>query len=211
MYTPPCFRQKLHWQARTGHSPTGFAVRYSNPIAPQWQRPRQAFTCGCSTAASRTPPRAAWRRSASRRSSGGAISLRAARSIQPPSLRMRAASRPSPFRISFTSRKREPSGARPASASVTVIGSCRPISRWYSSSSRRTTGPMLPLGELGHREAVLLEEAHARVHALVQVGEVRHVGVRVHVGPAGDRGDRERLAGHVQQWKFSLLPSRSRK
>src|SRR6185503_14682180 len=80
--------------------------------------------------------------SASRRSSGGAISLRFARSSQPPSLVMRAASLPSPFRISLRSRKREPSGARPESSSVTVIGSSSPISRKYSSSSRRTTGPM---------------------------------------------------------------------
>ena len=34
---------------------TGFAVLYSNPIAPQWQRPRQMLTCACSRAASRIP------------------------------------------------------------------------------------------------------------------------------------------------------------
>src|SRR6202008_4723062 len=48
---------------------------------------------------------------AANRSAGGAISLRAARSSQPPSLRTRAATLPSPVRISLTSRNREPSGA----------------------------------------------------------------------------------------------------
>jgi len=42
------------------------------------------------------------------------------------------------------------------------------------------------LRQLGHREAMLVEEAHSKIHARADVREVRHVRVRVHVGPAGN-------------------------
>ena len=60
---------------------------------------------------------------------GGATSLRAPRSNQPPVVAIRAASSPSPRRISFTRRKREPSGATPASRRLTLTRSRKRTSR----------------------------------------------------------------------------------
>ena len=149
--------------------------------------------------------------SAACRSAGGAISLRATRSIHPPSLLMRAATRPSARITSFTSRKREPSAAMSAERERhrdrLVQADFAEILQLVAPHDR----PDAALREFGHRKARCLEEAHARVHALVQVGEIPHVRVRIHVRPGGDRRVAVRLGTHIQQWKFSLLPSRSRK